>query len=274
MIAIAASLCVIAAFGALCWRTLRLADYSSGTSALCAALACAQMLTALTTATVPALLLAFTVYLIAAGASAFARLQNVRNVMLLSGALALVQGVNPIGSVMAATLVPVLIGLQSAATPRVRIMPLLVLLLFVPASSALFLTYLAQTAHPLPSAWLVAEIARVAARNSQTPDFQADGLLGALELALIALPVWITAAVIRNRAAITIATVCAALIAAVTVSIFLGRARPVALVAPALAMPSVLALREWPHTKDSARWIAAAPALGVVLTWLFAELAL
>lgn len=273
MIVFAATMCVIAAFGMLSYRLLRAYSFPTGLSALCAALAAAQMSVSATTATAPALFLALTVYLIAAGGVAFARLQNVRNAMVLSGALALVQGVNPIGTVMAATLVPVLIGLQSAEVFRVRGISLLVLLLFVPMSAALFLAYLAQMTHSLPSAWLLARIAQVIVRRPHALDFRLAGALHAGELALIALPVWVTAASVRNRAAVTIATVCAALIIAVTVSIFLGRLRPVALVAPALAMPTVLALCEWPHAKTR-RWAAAGPALGAFLTWLFAELAL
>jgi hypothetical protein len=276
VIALAATLCVLAAFGFLSYRLLRSVACSAGFSAFCALLVAAQMLAALTTAIVPALLLALTVYLIAAGAAAFARLQNVRNAMVLSGALALVQGVNPIGTVMAATLVPVLIGLQNAEVFRARGVSLLVLLLFVPASSAVFLAYLAQTAHSLPAAWVIADIARVEGRNSglSPNDFRLEGLLRAVELALIALPVWVTAIVLRTRASITIAAVCAALIVAVTVSVFLDRLRPVALVAPALAMPSVVALCEWPRARRALGWVATAPAFGVVLTWFFAGLAL
>jgi hypothetical protein len=276
VIAFAAALCVVAAFGVLSYRLLRSSAYSRRQSVLCAALTGGQMLAALTTATVPALLLAFTVYLIAAGAAAFARLQNVRNVMVLSGALALVQGVNPIGTVMAATLVPVLIGLQNAEMFRARGMSLLVLLLFIPVSTAMFLTYFAHTAHALPSAWLVADIAQVEAHNLHLwlGDLWLRGLLCAAELMLIALPVWVAAGVVRNRVSITIATVCAALIVAVTVSVFLGRMRPVALVAPALAMPSILVQREWPSTRIGARWIAVGPAFGAFLTWLFVALAM
>jgi hypothetical protein len=276
VIALAAALCVIAAFGVLSYRLLRSSDHACGMSALCAALAAGQMLAALTTASAPALVLVLTVYLIAAGGVAFARLQNVRNVMVLSGALALVQGVNPIGTVMAATLVPVLIGLQNAEMFRARGAALLVLLLFIPLSSALFLAYFAHTAHSLPSTWLVANIAQVEAHNlhARLSDFRLRGLLRAAELVLIALPVWVTAAAVRNRASLTIATVCAALIVAVTVSVFLGRVRPVALVAPALAVPSILVLREWPRTQDGGRWIAAGPAFGAFLTWFFVALAM
>jgi hypothetical protein len=84
----------------------------------------------------------------------------------------------------------------------------------------------------------------------------------------------VAAGVVRNRVSITIATVCAALIVAVTVSVFLGRMRPVALVAPALAMPSILVQREWPSTRIGARWIAVGPAFGAFLTWLFVALAM
>jgi hypothetical protein len=274
MIFFVATLSAIAAFGLLSYRLLQSAAYTSTLSAICALLVMAQMSVSAITATAPALLLALTVYLIAAGGVAFARLQNVRNVVLLSGALALVQGVNPIGTVMAATLVPVLIGLQSAEMIRARRMSLLVLLLFVPVSAALFLAYLTRTVHWLPSAWLIADVAQVEAGNAQlSPNFWIEGALRAAELALIALPVWITAALVRTRASITIATVCAALIVAVTVSIFLGRLRPIALVAPALALLAILALREWPREQSNPRLVVAGPALSVFLTWLFAALA-
>jgi hypothetical protein len=275
MIALAAALCAVAAFGALSYRYLRSAAYSPVLAAFCAALTAGQMLVSITTAVLPALLLALTIYLIVSGAVAFARLQNVRSVVLLSGALAVVQGVNPLGTVMAATLVPVLVGLRDSKTFRARSASLLILLLFIPMSSAVFRAYLAQTSYFNPSAWLLADVARFAAYRPgwAFADFRLQAVARAVELAAIALPVWATAAIVRTRVSTAIAAVCIAGILAATIAAFLGHPRPVAVAAPALAMPIVLALCQWPPARRAAGWVVAAPAFGVLLTWFCAELA-
>ena len=273
MMTLAAALCAVAAFGALSYRHLRLASYSPALSSLCAAFTAGQVLVSITTAAFPALLLALTIYLIVSGAVAFARLQNVRSVVLLSGALAVVQGVNPLGPVMAATLVPVLIGLRNADVLRARGKSLLILLLFIPVSSAALLAYLTQAAYFIPSAWLVADIARFAAHRPALvfADFRLQALARAAELAAIALPVWVGAAVVRTRASLAIATVCIAGIAAATIAAFLGHPRPVGVVAPALALPIVMAICQWPLSRRAERWAVAAPVFGALLTWFCAE---
>jgi hypothetical protein len=151
-----------------------------------------------------------------------------------------------------------------------------VLLLFLPVSSAGFLACLAQTGHFMPSAWLTDDVAQIAARGPHMAlvDFRLEGMMRAMELALVALPVWVIAAVLRTRTSITIATVCAALIGAVTVAALFGRLRPVALVVPALAMLWVLSLRELPPAHRVVRWVLAAVAISVLLAWLFADMAL
>jgi hypothetical protein len=264
-----------AAFGVLAYRHLRSAAYSPPVSATGAALVSGQILAAITTAFAPALLLVLAVYLIAVCAAAFVRVQNVRNVMLLSGSLALVQAVNPLGTVMAATLVPVLIGLQDGEAFRSRRNALLVLLLFMPVSAAVFLAYLAHTTQVSFSELLAHAVAQnpVAATRPVFRDFRTEGLVRALELIVIALPVWATAAVLRSRASIAIMTVCLAMIVATAVAIFLGRLRPVAMIAPAFALPFVLTMREWPRTQRHMRWAIAAQAFGAVLTWFCAAFA-
>jgi hypothetical protein len=274
MIDLAAALCAAAAVGGLSYLYLISAAYSPAMSMLCAVLAAGQTLVALTTATVTSLLLALLVYPIAAGAAAFADVKSLRNVVLLSGALALVQTVNPLGTAMAAILVPVLI-VQDGIVFRSRGVSLLVLLLFIPAGSAAILAYRAYTMNPGIGAQVASDVAQFAVYRPslEFTDFRVQALARVAELAAIGLPVWITAALVRSRASIAIATVCAALIVAVTVAAFLGRPRPVAVVAPAFAIPSVLALREWPQARRTANSTIMISALGVLLTWLCAELA-
>jgi hypothetical protein len=120
MIDLAAALCAIAVFGSLAYRRLRAAGYAVPLSVLYTALVAAQILLALKTATLPCLLLVCVVYLITARAVAFTHVQNVRNIALLSGAVTLVQGVNPLGPVMAFVLVPAIIGLQDASVFRAQ----------------------------------------------------------------------------------------------------------------------------------------------------------
>ncbi len=275
MIDLATALCAAVAGGTLSFLYLRAAAYSPAASAICATLAGGQILVALATATVTSLLLALLVGPIAVCAAAFADVQSLRNVVLLSGALAVVQTVNPLGTAMAGILVPVLIGMQDGTMVRSRRVAFLVLLLFIPVGSAVLLAYRAYAMHPGIGAQLAGNVAQFVAHRPylEFADFRVQALARAAELAAIGFPVWITAAFVRNRPSIAIATVCAALIVAVTLAAFAGRPRPVAVVAPALALPSVLALCEWPRARRTLRWTAVVSALGVFLTWFCAELA-
>ena len=274
MIGLVAALFAAVAFGALSFVHLRSAACSRAAATLCGVLVAAQILVATTTATLTALLLAIIVCPIATGAAAFASVQSVRNVVLVSGALALAQTVNPLGTAMAGILVPVLVGLQNGTAFRSRGVPLLVLLLFIPLGSAALLAYRTYTMHGGIAAQIAGNVAQFAADRPflQLSNFRAQALARAAELAAIGLPVWLPAVFVRSRASIAIAAVCTALIVAVTVAAFLGRPRPVAVVAPALAIPSILALREWPPDQRSLQVTAAALGAGVLLTWFFAEL--
>ena len=273
MIELAAALCAAVTFGAMSYLYLRSADYSRTAARFCAFFAAVQILVSFTTSTMTALLLLMLVYPVAAGAAAFASVQSLRNVVILSGALAVVQTVNPLGTAMAGIVVPVLIGLQDRPLSRARGIPLLFLLLFIPVGSAALLTYRAYAMHSGLGAQLAGNVAQFAAYRPhlEFDDFRVQAMARAIEFSVIGLPVWITVAVVRNRTSIAVATVCAALIVAATVAALLGRPRPVAVVAPALAIPSVLALCEWPQARRVRHMPAFVSALGAMLTWLCAE---
>jgi hypothetical protein len=147
--------------------------------------------------------------------------------------------------------------------------------LFIPVSGAGFLTYVAQAPLLTPATWVAANLAHIAIYRPAPSftDFRLQGLMHAVELLAVALPVWITVVIIRSGASMAIGAACAAVIISAAVATFLGHPRPVALVAPALAMPSVLALCEWRQMRGAGRWAFAAPALGVITAWFCAELA-
>lgn len=273
MIDLAAALSAAVSFGAVSYLYLRSAAYSRWIATCCGFLVAIQILVSLTTATLTALLLAMIVYPVAAGAAAFADAQSLRNVVLLSGALAVVQTVNPLGTAMAGIVVPVLIRLQDRTVFRARGVSLLVLLLFIPAGSAALIAYRASAMDEGIAAQLAGNIAQFAAYRPylEFSDFRVQAIARAIELAAIASPIWITAIYIRSRPSVAIATVCAALIVAVTLAGLLGRPRPIAVAAPALAIPFALALREWPMSHRRAS--IAISACAVFLTWLCAELA-
>jgi hypothetical protein len=270
MIAIVAALLIAAALGA--WMYLRLRDtgFRIGLSALLVGLALLQMSTALTAQLLPAIFLTVALILIALNAIEFAQRENVRNVIGLGGSLALVQALNPLGSVIAASLVPLLLGTRTGRPTRSHNGALLVLLLFIPISCGVALAYLTRVGDVSVAGMSISEFDYLLKIHSffAPHDVRVLGFLHLFCLSLSALPIWAAAIYSPERTSRLIAAVAGAELAAIAFAALLGRAFPLALSLPALAALSVLSIGAWP-------WLAAKPAVAVsllggaaVLSWL------
>ena len=245
MIALAFAISATIGIGLFLFSRLRTASYSLTSSAIIVVLSLMQLCTLPFTFRFLALLMIVVACLTAMALLHFAQHQNVRSVIALGGTLALVQTINPLASLIAAALIPVIVHKPQGSGAFANRTALLVLLLFIPASSAAILFYVVRLSHIAVFTWLSApyglSLSRVALPNEV---FRIHELLRVLWLPVIGWPIWLSAAFDRTRSAALIAAVGVATVA-VSGGAALFDGQPLAIAVPALAALSVFALCEW-----------------------------
>lgn len=96
--------------------------------------------------------LAFALGGVVASAAAFSEREDARRIILLGGALALVQIVDPLGGLLAAGVVPAAVAMRRRRTDARGAVGLYALLLFFPVATAIALLYASRVLHVEPSA--------------------------------------------------------------------------------------------------------------------------
>jgi hypothetical protein len=242
-------------------------DYPAGTAVFILLLLIVQLMTLFSAAVLPALVLAFLLTVIARSARVLAEAQSARGVVILGVALAGTQLATPAGAAIAAILAPVL-ALHEPARKRARNAGLLLLLLFIPIATAFLLAYLAREAAFDPAAYFSTPFdfairpAVFARLNPRMKGFIEAALLGVL-----AIPVWLAA--LRSQKWTASAQVAFALGAAVAVSAVLGRASPLGISLPAIAMLNVMSFAEPQGDPLPPVHAVAFSVLSTVASWLF-----
>ena len=267
MISAALTLCAFALIILLVTARLRDAGYSSGICAVLPFFLALQLATAVAARALFALALALVLVLVAESATALARVRSVRNVVTLSVSLAAAQLVNPLGVAVTAILVPALAVLQTPTETRNRNTGLLIVLLFIPVAATLTLAYLAQEFRFDPLLWLASpfdHLIRAQIFDRASPE--ANGLINAAAMAVMACPIWFLA--MRSRPARIVALVAAALIGAAIVTALLHRSYSLAAFAPSFAGLSFLSFAERGEEAMPAEHLIALAALSTMASWL------
>jgi hypothetical protein len=244
---------LFAAIGALSMRRLLSRGFPASAAGAIVFLALVQMSVSFTGPTAaPASLLCLSVYAVAASAALLARRQDLRSIVLVSGALTGAQIVTPLGGVFTAAVLPALIGLPRSKSALRKSAGLVALLLFLPAVSAILIAY-------LPQAML-----RFAAVPVSRPGSVA--LAGALSLLPLAAVTLIDAR--RRQSAGATLFVGVALLLALFVSRWLGAVADPREAVAAVASLGVVGCSEWPATVHRSRDALLTAAGGALLGWL------
>lgn len=266
---------MISAIAAFCFLLLLLlftasclrVDYAAATTAAILLLLVPQLMTALSSAVIPALALALLLAVIAQSAKASAGTQSARGVVVLGFSLAGTQLATPLGVVLAAILAPVL-ALHAPAGKHVRNAGLLVLLLFIPVVTAFVLAYLVREAGFYPARYFSSPFdfairPALLARMAPRPKGFAEAML----IAILALPVWL--AVLRARRWTANAQAASALVAAVVIAALLARAAPLGMFLPSTAVLNALSFIDPLGDPLPPVHAVALSALSAMASWLF-----
>jgi hypothetical protein len=242
-------------------------DYPAGSVVLILLLLIVQLMTALSAAVLPALALALLSVVIAQSAETPAGAQSARGVVTLGAALAGIQLATPLGAVIAALLAPAL-ALHEPTRRLARTAGLLLLLLFIPVATAFLLAYLAREAAFDPAAYFSTPLdftIRPAVFARMNP--RVKGFIEAALLGVLAIPVWLAA--LRSQKWTAGAQVAFVLAAALAISAALGRASPLGIPLPSIAMLNVMSFAEPQGDPLSSIHAVAFSALSATASWLF-----
>lgn len=258
----------VAALAFMMAQDLRAARFSFRATAALAILGFAQAGLFLSARGGGSIWLALGVYAVASSAADFAAHRNPRGVILLGGSLALVQMLDPMGSMIAALMLPVCAGLPRSIREAKRTAGLYALLLFIPAMMAVLLAYL-NNAIAFDAPRVLG--ASVSSHDAQTYLSPAASILFAfVALAICAPALWLAAFVraLRRRPGLLVAaTALVVTIASVAAAMRGAMHEPAALQA-AIASCSMAAIASWRRASRHTELALAASALAAVVSWL------
>lgn len=250
-------------FAACCLRPA----YPVGTMAVLLFFLSLQLATAFSAAVIPALALAFLLGLIAAVANSLAEALSARGVVVMGLSLAATQIANPLGALLAAMFAP-LFTLRMPDAARGKNAGLLLLLLFIPAITALVLAYLARTAHFDPFPHLAGSFDRAIQPllfSHMAP--RAKGIVEALVVTVLALPVWLAA--LRSGGVVATVLVASTLVAAILIAALFGHAHSLGVFLPSIAVLNTLSLLDPRSDPPLPIHAVSLSALSAIASWLF-----